>query len=200
MSMFPRLRARWALLLFPFLWSMVAVASEHGGGGGGAPHPAWQYIAFHVINLTILFGIIYFFARRKVKDFLIRRQDALRDAIEQAEQAKREAEEMKREYERRLAELDGEVDALNREVEAKAREEAARIVANAEAMSERVRSDVQRLLDDELSRARHQLRSEAVELAFELAERLLRERIEESDQRRLAEDYLKHVTQSTEIH
>ncbi len=73
-------------------------------------------------------------------------------------------------------------------------------LANAQATAARIQTDVKRLLEDELNRARHQLRRETVEIAFALAERLLRERVEAADQRRLAEEYLKQIVQSTEVH
>ncbi len=193
-----RFLARCAFLSVSLLCALPALAGEHGESAG-PPHPNWMYLALHVVNLAILLYILYRFLRKPVKEYLMKRQDTMRDALESAEKARRDAEELKREYEKRLSELDHEISTFKASVEKKGREEAARVQANAKAMSERIQADMKRLLDDELTRARHQLRTETVEIAFALAERLLRQRVDESDQRRLAEEYLNHVVQSTEI-
>ena len=188
----------WLFALFQLLSPLTLSAAEHGVEGAG-PEPQWIYIVFHVINLCIALYIIYFYARKPLRDYLIRRQDSVRDVLEKAEAEKVAAEEMKMAYEARIAALDGEMAAFRQEVETKAREDASRILENAKAAVARTQQETQRLLNDELERSRQQLRRETVTLAIELAEKLLVQHINEADQQRLAPDYLKRVVQSTEI-
>jgi len=80
------------------------------------------------------------------------------------------------------------------------KEEAARLVANAEAMANRMKTDADKLLRDEVARARVQMRQEVIGLAIDLAARMLSEKVNQDDQRRLADEYLRQMTQSKEIH
>ena len=154
-----------------------------------------------MFNLAVLVFILYRLLRKPLHEFLIKRQDTIREALEHAESARLEAERRNEQYQRRLTGLEQEIAAMRTQTETAAQAEGAQLIANAKMTVVRLEQDTQRLLKDELTRARYQLRQEAIELAMRLAEGLLAGRITEADQRRLAEEYLQRVSQSTtEIH
>jgi F-type H+-transporting ATPase subunit b len=183
------------------LWSSaVLLASEEGGHSehGGAievPFNVW----FQFVNLAILVYVLYRAARQPARDFFLKRADGIREALERSETARKEAEAKLKEYEVRMSGLEAEIRNFKEESEAATRAESERIIASANASATRLETDTRRLLNDELARARFQLRQEAIELAVQLAQQLMTQRMTDADQRRLAEDYLKRMSRTTEM-
>ena len=72
---------------------------------------------------------------------------------------------------------------------------AARIVAEAKAAGERIKSQAQMMADQEIVRARSELREEASRLAVQLAEQTLKGAVRADDQDRLVGEYLTKVVE-----
>lgn len=191
--------ARPVMLIGLMLMPVLAMAQEHEHAEAVPTGISW-YVWFHLVNLTILLIVLYRLLRQPLRDYLVRRQDTIREALERAENARKEAAHLSELYRARLAGLSEEIASLRIQAESSAKAESAQLIASAQAAASRIESDSQRLLKDELFRARYQLRQEAIELAIKLAESLLSSQTTDADQRRLAEDYLRRVGQSTEIH
>ena len=81
----------------------------------------WQQILLHLLNFTILFGILYFLLYKPVKDFMDKRTEYYKKQEKDIADRQKQAEESKEEYEKRLAEVQDEIDSRK----AKAAEEAA---------------------------------------------------------------------------
>jgi len=179
---------------------MASEGAEHGAEHAEAPHGPPMTVWFHPINFVILAVILVRQARRPIHDHIVRRSDTVREQLEKSEKARKEAEARASELDARLQALTGEIDAMKVQAAADVKEEAARLVANAEAMANRMKTDADKLLRDEVARARVQMRQEVIGLAIDLAARMLSEKVNQDDQRRLADEYLRQMTQSKEIH
>jgi F-type H+-transporting ATPase subunit b len=73
------------------------------------------------------------------------------------------------------------------------RVEREKILDQARRQAERIQEDAHRAADQELLRAKAELREESVRLAMGLAEKTLKEKVEPGDQRRLLEEYLRMI-------
>ncbi|GAG46290.1 unnamed protein product, partial [marine sediment metagenome] len=67
------------------------------------------------------------------------------------------------------------------------------LIADANATAERIRSDATAAIDQELRRSRDLLRDEAADLAVELAENLLRDRVTAEDRERLVSEFIERI-------
>lgn len=81
----------------------------------------WQQILLHLLNFTILFGILYFLLYKPVKDFMDKRTEYYKKQEKDIADRQKQAEESKEEYEKRLTEVQDEINSRK----AKAAEEAA---------------------------------------------------------------------------
>ncbi len=79
---------------------------------------------------------------------------------------------------------------IGRDAEIEAANEEAKLVARARDEGQRIGAVAERKIRDEVNRARVALRTEAVDLAVQLAENTLRGAIGSSDQQRLAREFL----------
>ncbi|MBQ3085513.1 MAG: ATP synthase F0 subunit B [Clostridia bacterium] len=108
----------------------------------------WQQILLHLLNFTILFGILYFLLYKPVKDFMDKRVQHYQEMDEQAKEALAAAEAARTEQEQKLAAADGEISAMKdaarselnhalAERKEQAEEEAQKILAHAKAAAQR---------------------------------------------------------------
>ncbi len=173
------------LLLAPVL---PAAASETGGGLGDLFWPA--------LNVAILIVALVYFGRRPIQDFFSARQDRIRDELDAAASALAQAEARHTEWQRKLAQLDAEMARIRTQARERAEAERKHILADASAAAERIRKDARSAADQELRRAREELRREAAELALELAAETLRARVNDSDRSRLVDDFIETIERS----
>ena len=96
----------------------------------------------------------------------------------------------------RLSRLESEIAALQQAARDEGAAEEARIEQRAQEAAARVAETAQRQIRDEAARTRQELRREAVELAVKLAEGIVRDQVQASDQRRLAQEFLDIVQQA----
>ncbi|MDJ0849733.1 MAG: F0F1 ATP synthase subunit B [Myxococcota bacterium] len=161
------------------------------GDGGGAADLAWR-----VANLALLLGVLYAFGRKPVQGFFRDRRDRIQTEVETAAQLRQEAEERHARLQRQLADLEAELTQIRTTARERAETERERILADARASAERVRQDASIAIDQELRRARQELRREAADLSVELAGELLRSEVSDSDRDRLLDEFISKVESS----
>lgn len=146
----------------------------------------------------IVFVLVVVFVARKIypriNEMIERRQASIKQQFDDAEKARNDAEKAKKEYQDALAETRKEISRLREEANA----ERAQIIEEARATA---RSEAEAVAEQErgrLATERQQvllgLRNEIGELAFTLADKLVRESLREEDrQRRLVDDFIAGV-------
>lgn len=174
----------------------LAFAAEHGGGEHAAPEGIPFSVWFHTVNLAIMIGILYYFGRTPLRNYLIQRHDGVKSALQRAERAQAEAEARAAEYEARLAELEREAVGHRAKVEAEAKLEVQRMLEGAERHAQQIKDQTERVLEEELRSVQEQLRSESIRMALEMARRMVTTEITEADQQRLLQEYVSGVNPS----
>lgn len=171
-----------ALFLPQALWA---------ASGGHEVHPPLNIlkeVVFPFVNFSILFFLLFFLLRRPIKDFLLARSKSLASAIEAQAHEKQEAEAKALNYERRLKNIEKDIEDLAGALKKEGELVRGKIVQEAEASSGRIRELTERIGRQELRKAKERLKEEAVELASEFAEKLVKEGLKPQDKERLTED------------
>jgi len=179
-------------LLLSAAFPIVVCASE--GGHAHVPEHIPTAVWLQFLNLGILLFLLYRVVRKPLRDYLIRRQDTIRDSIEKASETKSKAESELARCRARMAGIEQEIAAFSQDARAAVKQESEAIVRAGRTTAERLKQDVEKRFADELAKARYQLRRETIELAVELAEKMIRERMNSEEQRKLAEAYLSEIT------
>ena len=146
-----------------------------------------------IITFLVLLALLAKFAWTPLLQALETRQNAIRQSLDDAQQAKVEMERLNAESAKIIQQarvdadaivsqsrLDG--DRLREEIRAKARIEADHIVKNAE-----------RQIQLETSRALEQIRREAVDLSVMIASKIIQRNLSREDNERLIDDAIKQV-------
>jgi F-type H+-transporting ATPase subunit b len=150
-----------------------------------------------MIWTLILFGIsMYVLAKLafpRISAALDRRQRAIEEAIDTAEETRRRADELLGEYRERLAEARRQaeqiLDRARKSAEAHEHESEAEAQRRREQLMERARKDI----ETETRRAIQEIRSEVADLTVLATERVTRKTLTEEDQRRLVEEALSEL-------
>jgi F-type H+-transporting ATPase subunit b len=154
-----------------------------------------------MIWTLLLFGIsMYVLAKLafpRITEALDRRQKAIEDSIDAAEETREQADQLLAEYRERLkearAQADGIVDRARKAAEVHEREAGEDAKAKREQMLEQTRRDI----ETETRRAIQEIRSEVADLTVMATEKVTRKTLDEDDQRRLVEDALSELDFST---
>jgi len=150
-------------------------------------------LAYRTMNLVLLLGLLFYFARRPIREFFADRRTRIQDEIKQAAALRREAEERHSKWQRRLAALDSEIESIRATARERAERERQQILADAHATAERLRADASAAIERELRRAVDRLRDETSSFAVELAAEILREQVGAADRSRLLDEFIRRI-------
>lgn len=170
------------LLFHPALW---ASESEGEGGYGG--------IIWGFINLGILIFILYRLGQKPVKDFLRNRRESIRESIEKAQQTKEDVEKRYKEYSEKIANLDAHIEELYRTLREEGEKERKMIIEEAERFAERIKEQAKFAANQEAKKVMEQVRAEVADLIVNEAESVIRKKLNDSDQKRLIEDFVSGI-------
>jgi len=187
-----KVRALLLSLLLVFVVCGVAFAS------GGAEHHAADGVLlkdflYRLLNFAIVVAILVYFLTKPIKKGLSGRREEIEKSLAEAEKMKAEAEAKFAEYDRKLTQATDEIaeisDAIRREGEI----EKQKIIENAKAMALKIEQDAEQAAELEVAKARTELQREAVQLAVNLAEDLLKKNFTKDDDARLIDEYMQKV-------
>jgi F-type H+-transporting ATPase subunit b len=143
-----------------------------------------------LLNFALVFGAYAYFGKKPVEAALRARRDGVSKQIEEAQNIKREAEARSKQYASKLEALTDELTTTRATLVASGVAEKARIVREAEEKAARMQKDALFLLDQERRQVHADLQRETVTAALAAAEQILRTKLTQADQERVAEEFL----------
>jgi len=164
---------------------LAAFPSAAYAESGGIRDFFWE-----VANMALLAGVLIYFARKPLQSYLAERRDGIQENIAASEKLLREAEQRLAEWNAKAARLDSDVEQILESARKAAGQEAQTVIAQAEATAERIRQAAHAVVEREVNVARKRLRTEAAELAVEVAGRVLSEQVTAADRERLVDEFI----------
>ena len=155
----------------------ASVALAAGGGGHGDHHFPWLHLAGSFVNFAVFLFIIYKGAWPKIQDFFKGRRETMISDREEATRLREEAQAKLDEYNEKLAALENERQDLLEEYHKQGQREKERLVEEAKRQVEKMRSDAELVINQEVKRAIASIEQKAVEQAVALAESMATERL-----------------------
>lgn len=180
--------------------AFVLVATVAAASGGGEHHAdsgaQLKDFGWRVLNFAVLVGIVVWALKKgNVKGSLAARQDQIEKNLSEARVAREAAEAKLKEYTDRLAKANQEIDGLREAMLREAEAEKQRIIAEAQVSAEKIKQQAVQAADQEVLKARTELRAEAARLAVEMAAGKLSGALQQADHDRMVQDYLGKVGQ-----
>jgi len=178
------------VLLLGLMGATLALAA--GDGHGESPWDTSKLI-WRVINTIALVAVLVYFLKTPLVTFFSERSEQIRKDLEDAVTQRERAERLIREYEAKIAGMEQQVESMRAELAQVAAIESEKFVGNADQMAAKLVAAAKVTAEQEVRKARIALKNEAVDLAVQLAETLIREKIDDDDRASIVEDYLAKV-------
>jgi len=173
------------------VFAAVAFASEGGGEGSGSVLKAYLW---PVINFLILVGVMaYVLKKMDIKGFFKKRTELIEQSLHEAREAKELAQKALAEVEERLKVKDTEIASIIAGAKLSGENEKARLMEEGDKLKARILEQARTNIDYEVKRAKESIKQEAVEIAMELAEKKLKEKLSKEEQLKLLEESLAKI-------
>jgi F-type H+-transporting ATPase subunit b len=172
-----------------FALSAVAFASSGGGGehGEGGSHImpyVWQVLNFSILVALLTILIIKF----DIKGMLRARTEGIQKSVEEATKAKELAQKALDEVNERLKSKDREIEEIIKASMHSGEKERARLVEEGQRLSQALLEQTKTNIAFELKEASEAIKAEAVQLAMEIAEKKIKDRLDEGQQKKLLDE------------
>ena len=169
------------------------LAAEEADDKPGLVDPVIGVMIWTLIVFGITLLILWKVAFPRIAEALDKRQRAIEDSIDHAEETRRKADELLAEYRERLTEARGQADDIvaraRRTAEAAENETIAEARAKREEMMEQTRRDI----EAETRRAILEIRAEVADLTVLATEKVTRKTLTDADHKRLVEEALQEL-------
>ncbi len=169
---------------------VAAVAWAAGGGEQVDLKAQLIDFAWRIVNFAILLYILYKLMWKKMKSFFAGRREGIQASLEEAEVVKADAEKKFKEYDEKIKKAEEEIQGISAMIKAQGEEEKKRIIADAERASVKMKEDAKARMEQELKKAKNELRLEASELAVQMAEDILKKKVTKEDHEGMVREYL----------
>jgi len=178
-----------------FIILIVTVSSVYGIGGGaeGEHETTFKDWLWPIINFLILVVVLYYFARKPVREYFRKRTELIDQSLREAREAKEIAQKTLEEVRERLKTTDREIEQILESARQSGEREKESLIAEGERMKQKILEQARSNIEFELQKARERIKSEAALMALELAEKQLKEKLTKKEQEELLKDYLKRL-------
>ena len=166
----------------------AAHTAEGGLGGPFALEPGliiWTWVVF-----ISLFFLLRKYAWPPIVRLTEEREKNIARQLEEAEKANTEAQATLEEHKQLMAGAKEEAQSLINEAKGVAQAEREQLLAKTQEEQSKMLERAKREIDAERERAIGQLRHEAVEISLAAAAKLIRERLDSEDDRKIVEEYI----------
>ena len=167
--------------------TLFALPAFAAGESYGFP---WKYWFAGMFNLAIFLGIIVYVGAKPIKQLFHDRRETFLKNMNAAKAAREEAEARLAELNEKLELLEKERQALLDEYHAQGEREKQRLVETAKKQVEKMRSDAEATIDQEVKKAVAMLEEQAVDLAVGLAREKAVKRLDAAAQDRLFDGFI----------
>jgi len=150
-------------------------------------------IVTQIIGFLLALWILKAFAWKPLLKMLDQRKQKIAGDIGEAEKIKGDAAKLLDDYRAKLREIDNKARARIQEAMAEGSRIAAEVKEQAREESRQILARTREELARDVAKARVQLRDDVIGMAIKAAEKIITTRLNEAEQRRLLDDFLKEI-------
>lgn len=150
-------------------------------------------VVFELINIIVLFLLLKKFLFGPVTDIMEKRENLIRNSVEEAANTKNEANELKAEYENRLSGAKEQAANIVKEAKARGDKEYELIVSNAQKDAQRLIAEAEKSAVTEKEKALKEAKEDIASLAILAATKIVEKNTDAADDKRLIDDFLSEV-------
>jgi len=181
------------LLTIAFMLLLTGLVYASGGEHHVESGVLLKDFLYRVFNFAVVVAILVYFLTKPLKKGLAGRTEEIEKALAEADRVKADAEAKFAEYDQKLIAANAEIAEISAGIKREGELEKERIIASAKEMAVQIEQDAEKAAALEVAKARNELQAQAVKLAVELAEDLLKKNFTGEDDTRLIDEYMQKV-------
>jgi F-type H+-transporting ATPase subunit b len=168
----------------------VFAAAAFGAEAHGEEHQSlFKTYLWPVVNFILLVVLlVYAMKKADIKGYFRKRTELIEQSMKEAREAKELAQKALAEVQERLRMKDSEIEDIIASAKFSGEKEKTRLVEEGERMKEKILEQARTNIDFEVKKAKEAIKEEAVEIALELAEKKIREKLTKEEQLKLLEE------------
>lgn len=159
----------------------------------GLVDPLSSTFIFVIINTIILFVVLRKVLFKPVREFMQERSKGIEDSIKEAEMLNKEALQLKEEYAVKLKEIQEEGREIIKTARGKADEQAKEILNDAYDKTSKMIKHAEEEIARENAKAMNEMKDEIASIAIMTAEKILQEKIDQKENQKIVEKFLKEI-------
>ena len=175
------------------LAAVMAQANESAHAGHESGEIPVKQIMYQAINVFIIIVGLIYFLKDGIRKFFEDKKADFMSAADRAATAKKTAEHEREQIQVRLSKLESTADESVSRARAEAADMKKQLIADAEALSERIREEAERAAALEIEKAKAQLREMLIKEAVVATRAHLSAKVSTEDQQRLQSDFVNHL-------
>lgn len=156
-------------------------------------HASIATLAYPFLNLVFLLGVLVYFLRRPLKDFVTERHTTLKSQLDEVQAKLTEAQRQYTEYSQRLSSMDVEVANIVQGIRTEAETARVRILTDAKRSADQIVIDAKRTGEAMVAEFKTQIRIDLANQVIARAETLLKSRMTGDVREQLKKDFSKQV-------
>lgn len=184
----------WITLLSSPMFAAGGHAPDPNAGfnwwGLGSEYAETPAFGWYLITFFSFMGLLVYFTREPLRQYLQARSDLIRSNIEEAKQAKLEAEKRLTQYRERLQNLDAEIRELRRDLAEQGKIEKARIEAEASKLSESILAEARTSIAGDVRHIKQTLKTELAGWVLAMSQQQLKAGISAENQAALTQHFI----------
>lgn len=145
----------------------------------------------YALNIGILFVILKYVLYKPVRKYLDEREARYKRRTEDIERREHDSTEKQAQYEELMSCAQEQSDTLVREARSAANRRAEEILADAQKQADELIRQARRQIADEQRAAKFEMREQIVDLAVDMASRILEREVTADDHKRIVDRFLK---------
>jgi F-type H+-transporting ATPase subunit b len=152
-------------------------------------------LAWRIANFSVLIIFLHVTLTNRIVTFLSDRRSAIREALDEAVKARGDAEKKYEEVNRMIKKAKEEIEEIHSSFATEGQRERDRLIKNAQQEAEKIKKQAETTAVQEVRKARFALRAEAVDLAVEMAEEILKKNLKEADLKKVTQEFIKKAAE-----
>ncbi|MDD3167951.1 MAG: F0F1 ATP synthase subunit B [Eubacteriales bacterium] len=158
-------------------------------------HLDWTLLMV-AVNVLILYVILKHFFFEKVHNFMLDRQNAVKDAFDQADRTNKMADDMLGKYNKQIADIENEGREIIKNAKIKADAQAKDITDEANSKASEMILQAQREIEREKLKAVSEMRQQIASLAIYAAEKIIEKQLDASGQEEIIQRVIEQAGSS----
>lgn len=142
-----------------------------------------------LVNVSILLGVLVYYLRKPIADFVISRHTNIRDQVKAVSEELRSAQNKYEEFSSRIKALDVEVRALREQGKQESDQMKTRLLTDARRVSAAIVADSRTSAEQVFKDLRSELRRELGEKVVVRAEKLIRDKLTSDEKSRIRHEF-----------